>query len=328
MVTVHRLGGWLVACAFMVGSLQVAAQPERPWATGVAQADQDKALALYEDGNRDFMESRFAQALARYREAVQYWDHPAIRYNMVVCLINLDQPVEARADLERSLAYGEAPLGNTQYAQGQTYRKLLDAQLIYIEIQCTEPGAEVRLDGQPLLTGPSTSRQFLRPGSHQLVATKPGFLTTSRTFANAAGEHATIDIEPSHEPAIATRAVGRWAAWKPWAIAIGGVAVASIGGLFYWRASTNFARYDDGIAANCPHGCDATTLAGLNDLRMTKNAAVVDQTVAISLFAVGVTTVVAGVVGLVLNQPRLLVQPAPTIALVPGGATLSLAWGL
>jgi tetratricopeptide (TPR) repeat protein len=106
----------------------------RPWAAGVSDSEQAIARELYVAGNREFAELRFAQALAKYKEAIQHWDHPAIRYNMAVCLINLDQLVEARDNLERSLAYGAAPLEGDTYGHGLTSRKLLDAQLAHLKI--------------------------------------------------------------------------------------------------------------------------------------------------------------------------------------------------
>src|ERR1041384_5557334 len=99
---------WMFACMLALLSTRAHAQPSleptatpkadapRPWAAGVSESEQAVALKLYVAGNLEFAESRFAQALAKYKEAIQHWEHPAIRYNMAVCLINLDQPLEAK----------------------------------------------------------------------------------------------------------------------------------------------------------------------------------------------------------------------------------------
>src|SRR6185295_15375657 len=97
------------------------AQPEapsvRPWADKVAEGAQKQALALFEEGNKLFETSQHAAALAKYREALKFWDHPAIRYNTAVALINLDQPLAANENLDLALRYGEAPFSPETHQQ-------------------------------------------------------------------------------------------------------------------------------------------------------------------------------------------------------------------
>jgi len=160
----------------------------RPWAEGVPQDQQDQALGLFKEGNQLFEGSQHAAALAKYREALKLWEHPAIRYNTAVALINLDQPLAAFEDLERALRYGDAPLGADTYQQALTYRKLLLGQLAELDVSCVEAGAEITLDGQLLFVGPGEAMRRLLPGSHQLVARKPGFLTETRSLVLLPGK--------------------------------------------------------------------------------------------------------------------------------------------
>ena len=124
----------VVASILALALTRVAAADDKPWAAGVSDAEQQKALAIYREGNAEFEESRYAQALTKYREALKHWDHPAIRFNMAVCLINLQQPLEAFEHLEAGMKYGAAPLGPELYAQGVTYKKLLDGQLTHLKV--------------------------------------------------------------------------------------------------------------------------------------------------------------------------------------------------
>jgi hypothetical protein len=171
----------------------------RPWASGVSESEQAIALDLYNAGNDELVESRFAQALAKYREAIRHWDHPAIRYNMAVCLMQLGQLVEARDSFERSVAYGRRPLEADKCEQAVQHRKDLEAQLAVVEISAWDRGTDVMLDGTPLLKAPATSRRFVLPGPHQVVATRPGFLTLSRTINLGAGKLARHVIVPTLE---------------------------------------------------------------------------------------------------------------------------------
>lgn len=168
----------------------------RPWAQGVTSADQAAALALYDAGNAAFVVAHHAQALEKYREAIRHWDHPAIRFNMAVCLINLDQLVEARTHLERGMVYGEAPLGPEVYTQGVTYRALLDAQLVRLTIDGPESTSDVALDGKHVFRGPGVVDTFALPGEHMVVATKPGFLPASQRITLVRGRPTRLRIRP------------------------------------------------------------------------------------------------------------------------------------
>ena len=297
----------------------------RPWADGVAEADQAIARELYAAGNREFAESRFAQALAKYREAIRHWDHPAIRYNMAVCLINLDQPVEAHDNLEKSLAYGAAALGSEAHAQGLTYRKLLDAQLGRVAITCPAPGAVVTLDGQYLFTGPGTAERVLLPGGHQVVATKPGLQTVSSTLTLVAGKPVRYEIRPTLE---ALGPIGpHWKHWKY--VAVGGGVLVVAGAGFYLAARGKYQEFDRDFAFRCPFGCSQEMVDKIASLRAERDTAQIQQSVAFTALAVGGAAVITGVIGVLVDQPRLRTGPIPTpvVQAVPGGALVVLGGG-
>jgi hypothetical protein len=288
----------------------------RPWAAGVSESEQAIALDLFAAGNREFTESRFPQALAKYKEAIQHWDHPAIRYNMAVCLIMIDQPVDARDNIQRSLAYGAAALGPNAHGQALTYRKLLDAQLGHLKIECQEPGAQVTLDGKLLFTGPGMAETFLIAGEHQVVATKAGLLTASKTLVVVAGKLSTYNIKPLTPPG------PRWWHWKP--LLATGVVVAGFGVAFHASSSRNFTAFDERFrqlpcaAAGCP---DLDVPPGLsNQLGRARQ----QQQIAVGSYIVGGSLIVGAIVLLYLNQrpiertadrsPTARITVAPTVS--------------
>ena len=81
----------------------------RPWAEGVSVEASDAALALFRTGNEHYARNEFRQAVSTYREALDQWDHPAIRGNLSISLVHLDRPIEALAEVERALRFGAAP---------------------------------------------------------------------------------------------------------------------------------------------------------------------------------------------------------------------------
>jgi tetratricopeptide (TPR) repeat protein len=302
----------------------VADEAARPWADGVSEARQARALELYVAGNVEFKESRYGQALAKYREAIQHWDHPAIRFNMAVCLIHLDQLLEAKENLDRSLAYGDGPLGADMYAEGITYRKLLNAQLAHVWIRCEQHGAQVTLDGKLLFTGPGSADVFLLPGDHQVVVAKDGFLTQSKTILLAAGSPVVYDVRHL-ERKVTLRMARRWDAWKPWGVISAGIASLNAGVLTYVVGGNTITHYENAIA-RCSEAC---TPRMIDQLEVGKDRGEKQRVVAVALLSAGAAAVAVGVVGVVMNQPRLRVEPSrvPSVAHVPGGAMVVMSWG-
>jgi hypothetical protein len=303
-------------------ALEASAQPitplagddERPWAAGVAGAQQSQALAAFEQGNALFAESQYRPALAKYRDAIAAWAHPAIDYNMAVTLIHLDRPLEAYESLQRATRFGAAPLGNETYDQALTYRKLLDGQLAELRVVCAEPGDEVMLDGEKIFQPPSEVVRRLLPGSHQLVASKPRHVTATRALILLPGK-LTVEILRL-VPIEATIPRRRWSWWKPWLVLTAGAIVGAVGAPLLVAAKREYERYDASVAALCPRGCPTADL--LPWITDQKRHAELENALAITSFAVGGALAASGLTLIILNQPRLLERPsASRVALLP-----------
>jgi hypothetical protein len=292
---------------------------DKPWAAGVPDKEQAAALAIYRDGNAEFEESRYAQALAKYREAIKHWDHPAIRFNMAVALINLEQPLEAAGHLEAAMKFGAAPLGNDAFAQAVTYKKLLEGQLTHLRVTCETDGADVTLDGKPLLHCKGEATAQLLPGPHQVVASKPGYETETAPLVLLPGKE-IVHVVALHPIAVKTRMVRRWSARAPWLVVGAGAGVAAIGGLYEYLAFKDHDSYETALKTMCMVGCPASYDAS------EKSRARAENIVGVSLLVVGGAGVAAGLVGVYLNLPRAVVEHAPAIAPTPGGAVVSLRW--
>ncbi len=303
-----------VVCAtLLLLSLRVGAEEgERPWAEGVSPADQAEALTLYETGNKHFEQGQHAQALVIYRHAVAAWDHPAIRYNMAVAHIHLDRPLAAFEDLERAMRFGGAPLDAEMQAQARTYQKLLAGQLSRLTVVTREPGAEVFLDGARLLVGPGEATRVLLPGTHQLVASKARYLTSSRVLSLLAGQTSTAEIEPTPMPLPRpTVVVRRWGRWTPWVIASSGAALALLGVPLQLASATSYESYADAVTLLCPRGCPLDTLPG--ELRRRRSRAAVMNRVGAGMIGAGAVIVAGGLIMVLLNQPRTLEDAAVSI---------------
>jgi hypothetical protein len=293
----------------------------RPWADGVSAQQQTEAFKIFKEGNALFAETQHAAALAKYREALRVWDHPAIRYNAAVALINLDQPLAADADLDAAMRFGEAPLGADTYKQALLYKKLLNGQLADLDVECSEPGAEVMLDGQQLFVAPGGKSQRIVPGPHSLVARKSGYLTETRSLQLLPGRRDDERVTLVSLASLPAHTVRRWKAWKPWAVLGAGALVALVGVPLLVDAKHNFDSFDAEIARSCPNGCAPGTLPSTVLDAHSRGSA--ENAAAIAMFAAGGAIAATGVVLLILNQPHAERRLALAPSLAPGWVAMN-----
>ena len=296
---------------------------DKPWAAGVSGTNKSTAERLLGDGNALFLDKKYAPALDKYKQALVSWDHPAIRFNIVRCLIQLDRAVEASDNLELALKYGSAPFEETLYNEALGYQKLLANQIGDLEVRCEQPGVVLTLDGQDLAQCPASAVRRVIPGKHQVVATKRGFMT--RTLDVLVIGHKRQEMTIALEPLTsAARVTHRWATWKPWLVFGVGVGIATVGGILELKASSDLNSYDRQVSRECPSvACDPAQLSSFDGLR---SSASVENGTAIGMFAIGAATAVIGSVMLYLNRPRTeYPKPVETlITVVPlhGGGTV------
>ena len=295
-------------CAWVVFAVVLAWTAPRaaaqPWAQNVTDAQKADAQKKLEAGNQLFLSKKYKEALEQYAAATKVWDHPAIRFNMVRCLILLERPIEAFDNLQLALKYGKEPLEENVYNEALGYQKLLANQIGDLEVSCTEQGAEVILDGKKLMTCPNKQTRRLQPGQHGIVATKQGFLTKQLTVFVTGGktEVAKLELVPLEN---AAKIVHRWPGWVPWVVFGGGIVVAGIGGFAKYTASEIMADYDRTIARDCAGGgCDLSNPDDMRarDLNAQYDTAITRDRIAITVISVGAAGIIAGGVMLFLNR--------------------------
>jgi tetratricopeptide (TPR) repeat protein len=237
----------------------------RPWTMGVSPHQQSHAEALYQEGNRDFTNGFFAAAVAKYQAALQHWNHPGIHYNLALALISLDRPIEAYESIVAALGHGVDGLHPDEYQRALDYRRVLRQRIAEVEVVCDEPGAAVTLDGKPLFTGPGRARVRVLPGKHQIVATKRGYLVTTKALELAAAtrKRFTLHLLAAYQSSTQVQSWPTWPQWTMTGLGLGAGAVAAIMHLQF-RAETD--RLNAWWRRNCSEGCTPYPEA-LNTLR-------------------------------------------------------------
>ena len=291
----------VLICWVLVVLAPVARAEDKPWATGVTAENQKAALDLYVQANKAFEQAAspadYKQVLETYTKALALWDHPQIRYNIAVCLINLDRTVEAFDNLEQAMRFGQAAIGPDLWKQGQSYQKLLAGRVAEIEVSA-EPGASVSLDGKPL----ASTQQRVLSGDHQVVVEKPRYQTETRAIRVTGGQKVTIKIELK-PIAVQSQLHRRFARWLPWTVIGVGAAVAIVGAPFMVASHSNYNTYNDDVNTMCGAGCTPANTP--SKISSELSTAKLFNNIAVSAFVSGGAILATGFVMVVLNQPRL-----------------------
>jgi tetratricopeptide (TPR) repeat protein len=289
--------------AFALATL-VAAAPlahaDSPWAEGVSDERKAEAKKLLDAGNAFLIEKKYVEALDKYTAAVAVWDHPAIRFNMVRCQIQLGQNLEAYDNLEKALEYGAAPLEETVYNEAVGYKKLLESQVGELAVSCEQADVALTLDGKPLATCPTKQTMRVLAGPHQIVGNKKGLLPRTLELVVVGGKptDATVKLDPLEAGA---RIEHRWPQYVPWTVFISGLGVTGIGALFQVLGSSQMEEYDRWVDTRCTDNCTPDELA---DVQHLYDGARLKSGIGVSMMITGGAAIATGAVMLYLNRGR------------------------
>lgn len=293
----------MIARVLIVLALLAAAAraDDQPWSIGVTPEQKAKAQELLDAGNAAFVDNRFDDALASYRKAIAIYDHPSIRFNMVRCLIQLNQPIEAEDNLKLALKYGRGPLKEDLYTEALSYQKLLAQQIATIDVSCDQAGVALSLDGQALPACPMKQSVRILPGSHQVVARKAGYVTRIEDVVLVGGSRQAANMTLK-AVAASGRVTHRWATWMPWTVFGAGVGVVGIGALIEVKGASDMNAFERTVRHDCPmFACPAGTVdTSLQD------SATFENRLGIGVMAAGVATAATGAVMLYMNRARVV----------------------
>jgi hypothetical protein len=272
------------------------AQPLPPWVAGVTAEHKAAAQQHLDAGNALYLERKYAEALEEYKQALAAWNHPAIHFNMVRCLIFLERLLEASDELKLALQYGAAPFDETIYGEALAYAKLLASEIGEVEISCGQGGVQLTMDGQPLVACPGKESRRVMPGRHQIVGKKDGYVPRAVEIVVLGGkhEHETIALDPLSKVA---RIEHPWPTWIPWTVAGGGLVLAGLGELVHVKASSDMSAYANMVSRDCPDGCPTRMV----DHSLQSNAKV-ENAIAITTISIGAAAIATGSVMLYLNR--------------------------
>jgi hypothetical protein len=297
----------------------------KPWSQGVPQDKQDKAGALYEQGNQLFAQQAHAPALAKYKEAIALWEHPLIRFNMAVTEIRLERILDAADDLEKALRYGDKPFKPELYQQALDYQALLRGRVGFVEATCDQANARLLFDGKPWFDCPGTQKIRTLTGEHAIVGEKPDYLTASTKVVVEGGKTVSrkIALVPLDSGVVIKY---RYRRWIPWTVTLLGLAVAG-GGVGVWLIGKDeMDKFNADYAVQCANGCERDlTDPAHSALAAQRDSAILKGQVGIGVAAAGGAVAITGIILVIANRGE-RVRPNVEVAPKSGGGIAQISW--
>lgn len=310
-------GRVILLLALLLSTGARAADPnERPWAKGVPEAEQKKALELFNDATKLLKDSFFKKAVDRYLEALSHWDHPAIHFNVAKALMALDDSVPAYEHLIASMKYGGPPLDQEEQDQVKTYKKLLyETELAELNIVCNEPDAVVTMNGTTLFKAPGQWKGVVRPNNVTILATKPGYQVSQSkpNLRKGMVNDISLALEPLDTSVRYVRAFGNWI---PWTVVTAGALILGGGAIASWQSGENIKAYDDAIAecttlsqkeildSNNVKRADAFACVPDSSITSKKDTAATMKTLSTVGYIAGGAVLATGIVLLYVNREK------------------------
>lgn len=291
----------------------------KPWESAT-EKQREEARKLVAQADEQYNDASVSRAVELYRAALEIWDHPAIHAPLAIAYNELDKPVEAFEHMQLALKYGAEPLG-ANYEIAQKRFEMIKKKIGTIAIKNTTEGAQVKLDGNVVLTDIGEVSQVVRAGQrHTVTAERRGMQTLTRE-PDVKGND-TVEVIVSMQP-IEPKYVRRFKkTWLPYATLASGVVVAGFGGLFYSQALQDRRQFNDLYESSCPNGCRRDDWDSRNPLLSELDTSMKRQSAfGITGFAVGGALIATGFTLLVLNKPRAVYAneqaPAAKASVVP-----------
>jgi hypothetical protein len=296
------------------------------WAKGVSAQNQKDANALFAEANQLFAQQAHAPALEKYKAALALWDHPLIHFNTAVTEIRLDRILDAAADLDKALQYGDKPFPSKElYQQALDYQLLVKGRVGEVDATCSQAHVHMLLDGKPWFDCPGSGKQRVLIGEHAILGDDPTKDLVPETHkvvvASGATVAETITLRGFDSAVVIKYPYPRWV---PFTITGGGLAIA-LGGLAFWFAGrSQMDSFDSDFAMECPTGCDIGLNAKPEEklLAEKRDSAELKGKIGISMRVVGGAITVTGAVMVIINSKGKQVLPVEVAPNAQGGATV------
>lgn len=200
----------------------------RTYVEKTSAEDRERARKLFTAGNKAFEQRQVDRSLKLYEQAYAIWPHPRVLFNKAVSLGFLGRPLESARAFKEVLEYGPDPITQLRYKQAAERYLELMGQLASLVVNCTDVGAKLYVNGEPIGEAPMSKKVTLGPGTHMITANLGGKVPYSAQVRLGPGElkRVTVSLQ-AFSDVVRYRMVSRYH-WA-WPTAVSSVAAAALG---------------------------------------------------------------------------------------------------
>jgi hypothetical protein len=186
-----------------VAAVVLAMVPAQAVAQQPAQDNVGVASEHFQRGVKMYQEDDFRGALIEFKRAYELAPNWAVLYNMGQSEYQLRDYVAALHSLEQYVKEGGAQIPPDRRSQVDREIGELRGRVAHVTIASNQESVDVMLDDAPIGKASGTEPVLVGAGRHKLSASKPGFVTASKTVDIAGGDTLTIrlDLAPEAPPA-------------------------------------------------------------------------------------------------------------------------------
>jgi hypothetical protein len=159
--------------------------------TGDAKQDYEAGKHLYESGD-------YAGALSKFQSAAQASGDPRLFWDAAVCQRAMNHYAGAIALVHRYLDSHSPLIAPEATRKAQDFLGAAEARTARLDVQSSEPGALVSVDGEAQGAVPLAADARIDLGTHRLTVSKDGFVdyATPLTVETTADVHVTAVLAP------------------------------------------------------------------------------------------------------------------------------------
>lgn len=198
---VSILSGLALALSAAPGLAQEPRETGAKAATGQPSAKALKeARARYAQGSQLFREGDYKLALIEFQRAYELAPNYRILYNIGAVNYQLNNYVDALRTLERYLNEGGKDIPAKRREEVDQDIKNLKARTAHITIVTDVEGVEIAIDNTVVGKTPLAASLLVDAGRHQIVATKEGRSTFTKTLVLAGSDDAKLELNLPEVP--------------------------------------------------------------------------------------------------------------------------------
>jgi hypothetical protein len=207
-----RTIGCLALAAGLAGPLALAQEGPKPsYGVRVSEGLHGEARAAFSRANALFEAANYAAARVEFEQAYMRSGDARVLYNVAVCDKEMGRYARAIAELRRSLEAGGSNLPRSYVKRVQDTEKTLAPFVTTLQVEASEPGATVLVDGEEAGRTPLEQPLPIDVGERVVQLAKPGFRGEPLRIKAVSGVASTVRLalEPvEQKQRVSVRAVG------------------------------------------------------------------------------------------------------------------------